>query len=165
MAGSTTTNRYAQPALIGGVVMGVLSGLPIVSAGNLCCCMWVIGGGMIAAYILQQNESTPITAGDGAIVGLLAGLVGAFVYLIVSIPVTLMVAPFERMFMERLRDQWGDMPPEFRSFAERAAGGGIRLFLGFIAYLFFGSAFSTIGGLIGHAIFQKKLPPATPPTA
>ena len=38
-------------------------------------------------------------------------------------------------------------------------------------YLFIGSAFSTVGGIVGQAIFQKKLPPGTidvtpqPPTA
>ena len=28
-----------QPALYGGLVIGVLSGLPIVSMGNCCCCL------------------------------------------------------------------------------------------------------------------------------
>ncbi len=59
--------------------MGVLSALPIISAGNLCCCLWVVSGGAVAAYILQQNQPTPLTPGDGAVIGLLAGIVGAFV--------------------------------------------------------------------------------------
>ena len=100
---TTIKPSYGQPALIGGLVMGVLSALPIVSAGNLCCCLWVIGGGLVAAYVLQQNESTPITAGDGALAGLLAGLVGAFVHLIVSIPIGIMMAPFERQVLQRDR--------------------------------------------------------------
>lgn len=141
--------------------MGVLTGLPIVSAGNLCCCMWVIGGGVIAAYVLQQNEAAPITAGDGATVGLLAGIVGAFVYLIISVPISFLVAPMERMIVQRFVERMGDMPPEFREFASRGLGMGLRLMLGFIFWLFVGAAFSTIGGVIGHAIFQKKLPPGT----
>ena len=76
---TTTKPSYAQPALIGGVVMGVLSALPIITAGNVCCCLWVVSGGVVAAYLLQQNQTTPITPGDGALVGLLAGLVGALV--------------------------------------------------------------------------------------
>ena len=71
MSGSKT-----QPALIGGLVMGVLSALPIVAAGNLCCCLWIISGGVVAAYLLQQNQSAPVTPGDGALVGLLAGMAG-----------------------------------------------------------------------------------------
>src|SRR5438132_13671198 len=90
-----------QPALIGGLVLGVLSALPLVSAGNLCCCLWLVLGGAVAAYVLQQNQSAPITPGDGAVVGLLAGVIGAFVYLIVSIPVAMLLAPFERRVFER----------------------------------------------------------------
>ncbi len=161
MAVNTTTSRYTQPALLGGLVMGVLSGLPIVSAGNLCCCMWLIVGGVIAAYILQQNEAAPITTGDGATAGLLAGIVGAFVYLIISIPISFLIAPMERMVVQRMIERLGDMPPEFREFASRGVGQGIRLMAGFIFYLFVGAAFSTIGGVIGQAIFQKKLPPGT----
>ena len=40
--------------------MGVLSALPLVAAGNLCCCLWVVSGGAIAAYLLQQNQSAPL---------------------------------------------------------------------------------------------------------
>jgi hypothetical protein len=141
--------------------MGVLTGLPIVSAGNLCCCMWVIAGGVIAAYVLQQNEPTPITPGDGAIVGLLAGIVGAFVYLIISVPISFLIAPMERTIVQRFVERMGDMPPEFREFASRGLGTGLRLMVGFLFWLVVGTGFSTVGGLIGQAIFQKKVPPGT----
>jgi hypothetical protein len=42
------TADRTQPALFGGLVMGVLSALPIVSAGNWCCCLWVVSGGLVA---------------------------------------------------------------------------------------------------------------------
>jgi hypothetical protein len=155
----STTTSYAQPALIGGLVMGVLTALPIISAGNLCCCLWVIGGGVIAAYVLQQNQAAPIAPGDGALVGLLAGIVGAFVYLVVSIPISILVAPMERMIVQRFIERMGEMPPEFREFASRGVGTAARLILGFIFWLFVGAVFSTVGGLIGQAIFQKKTPP------
>ena len=37
-------------------VLGVLSALPIVNIGNACCCLWVIAGGVAAAYLLQNNR-------------------------------------------------------------------------------------------------------------
>ena len=43
---TTIRPSYSQPAVIGGVIMGVLSALPIVSAGNVCCCLWVVVGGL-----------------------------------------------------------------------------------------------------------------------
>src|SRR5436190_23965148 len=99
-----------QPALIGGVVMGVLSALPIVSVGNACCCLWVVSGGVVAAYVLQQNQPAPITPADGALVGLLAGVFGAVVVTALSIPINLLVGPSERRMLERVLDQIGNLP-------------------------------------------------------
>ena len=151
---STTTSK-TQPVLIGGLVMGVLSALPLVAAANLCCCLWVISGGVVAAYALQQEQAAPITANDGALVGLLAGLAGAVVYLIVSIPVTMVVAPFERALGERvLRNTGRDMPVPIGTL-----GFGLRIIVGFVFMLCTGAIFSTLGGLLGVAMF-KRPPPA-----
>jgi hypothetical protein len=164
---SITTN-YVQPALLGGVVLGVLSALPIVSAGNVCCCMWVISGGMVAAYLLQQDLPTPITQGDGALVGLLAGVVGAFVYIVLSIPINILMAPVERMWSQRLLEMAGNMPAELRAMVERLGDRGgepgfavrvVRIVASFLFMLIVGSIFSTLGGLLGAVFFRKGLPP------
>jgi hypothetical protein len=149
--------------------MGVLSALPIVAAGNLCCCMWVVAGGAIAAYLLQQNQSTPIQPGDGALVGLLAGLAGAFVQFVVAIPVSIMVAPFERQMLQRVLEMAGTMPPEMRDAVERYSGRDaaefgiglivLRRLVGLVFGLFVGGIFSTVGGVIGAMIFKKDTPP------
>src|ERR1700720_2070444 len=113
-----------QPAVIGGLVGGVLSALPLIAGGNLCCCLWIVSGGAVAAYVLQQNQSLPIAAGDGALVGLLAGGIGAFVYVALSIPVNILVAPMERVLFERLSETMGNMPPEFRDYARASLSAG-----------------------------------------
>ena len=43
--------------------MGVLSALPIISAGNACCCLWVVSGGVIAAYLLPAEHADADHAG------------------------------------------------------------------------------------------------------
>jgi hypothetical protein len=148
--------------------MGVLSALPLVNAGNLCCCMWVVAGGVTAAYVLQQSQPEPITAGDGALAGLLAGLVGAFVHLVLSIPIDIVMAPMERVILERIRDSAGNMPPNMRLLLDRATRPGVETGLGlmvvrrviaFMAMLFVGGAFSTIGGLLGAVVFRRPTPP------
>ena len=63
------------PALLGGLFIGVLSSLPLVSAVNTCCCLWVVTGGMLAAWLMQQNTVRPITIGEGALVGLLVSYI------------------------------------------------------------------------------------------
>ena len=162
---TTTKPSYGQPALIGGAIIGVLSALPIISAGNLCCCMWVIVGGVVAAYLLQQNQSTPITPGDGALVGLLAGLIGAVVQFVVAIPIGIMVAPMERAMLQRVLEMAGTMPPEMRDAIERYSSSDaiglmvMRRMIGLMFGLFIGGIFSTIGGLLGAMIFRKDTPP------
>jgi hypothetical protein len=146
--------------------MGVLTALPIVYFGNVCCCLWVICGGLTAAYVLQQNQTTPIQPGDGALVGLLAGLCGAVIYAVLSVPITLIVGPIERALVQRIGEMAGPMPPNVADAIERygrqsqtVAGILIGAFAGLILWLFIGAIFSTIGGLLGAAIFRKQTPP------
>jgi len=166
---TTTRSPYTQPALAGGVVMGVLSALPIVYAGNACCCLWVVTGGVAAAYLFQQNQAGPITPGDGAVVGLLAGLVGAVVHLVLSIPIDIVMAPIERSIALRLVDMAGNLPnmrDAIENLSRQSAEAGLGLILirrmvVFMFMLVIGSIFSTVGGLIGAAIFRKSSPPGT----
>ena len=156
---TTTRSDFTQPALIGGAVLGALSALPIISVGNLCCCVWVVGGGVVAAYVLQQNRATAITPGDGALAGFLAGVAGALVYLLLSIPITIVLAPFERAMMERIVENAAGMPPEFREYVGTYLGSAIQVAVGFGFMLVVGSMFATIGGVIGAMLFKKSLPP------
>ena len=48
-----------QAALLGGVAIGVLSALPVINLAN-CCCAWILFGGGLAAYLMQQNHPEPI---------------------------------------------------------------------------------------------------------
>ena len=152
-----------QPALYGGLLLGVLSALPIVGAGNLCCCLWVIAGGVVAAYVLQNNQPTPISLGDGAVVGLLAGLIGAVLWQAIAVPIALVLGPLQARVVERVLSNASDLPENVRPLLdmlrESSAGGGLMLLgiiLGLMFKLVIAGIFSTVGGLIGAAIFAKK---------
>ena len=116
----------------------------------------MIGGGVVAAYLLQQGAVDPIGAADGALVGLLAGAIGSLVYLVLSIPINIVVAPLEHALMERLMDTAGAMPPEFSDYVNGYVRGTIGTIIGFVFMFFAGSIFSTLGGLLGVALFKKK---------
>jgi hypothetical protein len=156
-----------QPALLGGVAIGVLSALPVINVAN-CCCAWILFGGALAAYLMQQNHPEPIQAGDGAIVGLLAGVVGAFVWLVISIPITAAMAPFQSQMMQRVLRNSADMPPEVRAMIESMSGGpalGIGLVFSFFVMLFLSSLFGMLGGIFGALMFRKDPPsPPVPPS-
>jgi uncharacterized protein YqgC (DUF456 family) len=103
------SNRL-QPALFGGLFIGVLSALPIVNVGNCCCCLWVIAGGVLAVYLRQQNMPFQVTASEGVLVGLLAGIIGGVVAAIISIPMAAMTASFQAQILERVLSSNPDMP-------------------------------------------------------
>ena len=147
-----------QPALWGGLFIGVLSALPFVNMGNCCCCLWVLVGGALAAYLRQQNTPFQIPAGEGAIVGLLAGLVGAFVGMVVAIPFQLMSGPAQQLAMERILGN-PDMPPEARQWVEWFLTSRAWWVFGLMLSIVVNSIFGTLGGLIGVAVFKKNLPP------
>ena len=154
-----------QPALLGGVTIGVLSALPVINLAN-CCCAWVLFGGALSAYLMQQNHPEPIQSGDGAIVGLLAGIIGAFVWVIVSVPISMLMAPFQSEMASRMMRDAADMAPELRGIVENMAGApviGIGLIFGFFAMLLVSSLFAMLGGLFGALMFRKSQSPVIPP--
>jgi hypothetical protein len=145
------------------VFIGVLSALPIVNIAN-CCCLWVIGGGVLAAYLQQQSEggrSLPIARGAG--VGLVAGVIGAFIWLLASLALSVVMGPLqERMVQEMLRGAT-DMPPDVRRMLEgigERASSPFQYIFGFLFHLFAGLIFATAGGAIGASFFKRDVPPA-----
>ena len=154
-----------QPALLGGVAIGVLSALPVINLAN-CCCAWILFGGALAAYLMQANHPAPIQAGDGAVVGLLAGAIGAVVFLIVSVPVNMALAPFQSGMAQRILRDTTELSPELRGLFESMSGApaiGIGLIFSFFVMLVASTLFGMLGGLFGALMFRKKQPPVIPP--
>jgi len=158
--------RMLRPALIGGVLLGILSALPVLQAFNCVCCMWVIGGGMLAAHLYVKSSPFAVTLGSGVLLGLFTGVIGAIVDTIFSIPLhfalrglTVGVAEQLNQVLERV----GNLPPEtraaFRSMFAHGAGIGVAvlLFGAFIRLIVYG-LFGLLGGAIGVALFEKRKP-------
>jgi hypothetical protein len=143
--------------------MGVLSALPIIAVGNVCCCLWVISGGVVAAYVLQQGQPEPIMPADGAFAGFLAGILGAFVYIVIYVPTDVVIGPMEREMLQRAVENMGGAEG-FRSYFERSevVAGPVRYAISFLTMLFVGAIFSTLGGLLGALMFRKREVPRAP---
>lgn len=159
-------DNKVKPAVIGGVVLGLLSAIPFVNFVNACCCLWAILGGMLASYLYVKNSPTPAGPGDGAIVGALAGLVGGLISLIVGVPLAIVSSSaMQGMFlgwMEGLDPRQAEM---MRTQFEASATVPGAIVNGLIqAVLLF--VFSVVGGLIGIPLFEKRkggpLPPPPP---
>jgi hypothetical protein len=150
-----------QPVLLGGLFIGVLSALPIISVGN-CCCLWVVGGGMLAARLAQQDSAPSLSPGRGAVIGLIAGIVGAFVWLIAALALDVVIAPLQERMIAEMLSSAQDMPPNAREWLEMVAGRAsspMRYIAGF-AFQLFGAGFSALGGMLGAMYFRRDVPPA-----
>ena len=155
-----------KPAAIAGLALGFASGVPIVNLGNCACCAWVIGGGVLAAYLFLQNAPRTGAApyGDAALLGLLTGTIGAVVAQIVQLPFTLLFNSGDALaqLSDVLAEQ--DVPPEVQEMiASIGSGGGgcISFAIGLVFGVVVFSIFATAGTMIGTAIFFKPQPPAT----
>ena len=157
-------NNKVKPALIGGVVLGLLSVIPFVSAVNVCCCLWAILGGMLATYLYVKNSPTPANAGDGAVLGALAGLIGGVISVILGIPVAYAMGPTMRNMMVGLLENVDPRQAEMIREQFEAAGnaiGPIIINALIMAVLLF--IFAITGGLIGIPLFEKRKGGAMPP--
>jgi hypothetical protein len=154
-----------QPALFGGLFIGVMSALPIISLGNCVCCMWVLGGGALAVYLMQQNHPYQVNVADGALVGLLAGIVGGIVGGVLLIPVVMMFGPYQQQLLRRILEANPNVPQQTRDMFEQMAAGGAIVGVALVIKIIFGvcidAVFGMLGGLLGVALFKKKdaLPP------
>jgi uncharacterized membrane protein YeaQ/YmgE (transglycosylase-associated protein family) len=169
MTNGSAAPSKVQPALLGGVFMGVLSALPFVSYANACCCLWVVVGGLLAAWLLQQNHPYAITTSDGAVVGLLAGVFGA----LIGVVITALMSPFQRQLdlymLGRLTQAMGDVPPVVEQVIEQRrnmpAVTPLAIVASLVLSLIVNPIFAMLGGLLGAVLFKKGGQPPAPPSA
>ena len=156
-------NNKLKPALIGGVVIGILSVIPL-GGLNMCCCLAAVLGGMLATQMYVKKSPTPVKAGDGAILGALVGLIGAIIHLFVGIPIAYAAGPTIRNLalgiLENLDRQQADvMRRQFEAVGDSLAPFIIQGLI--VAVLLF--IFAIIGGLLGVPIFEKRKSDVPPP--
>ena len=150
--------RLLMPALVGGTVAGVLSGIPFL---NCLCCLWIIGGAALAAYLLVKDSPVALTSGDGALVGAFAGIVAAVVDSLLAIPLRSMNMAFTKRIFERLGEYLNEIPSQWNDWINRGTE-PISIAWFFVSLLISAAifaAFGALGGVLGMALFGKKTPP------
>ena len=143
------SRHYLKAAAIGGAVGGVLSAIPFVNLANCICCLWILGAGFLAVYLVQQWSGLSVTAGEGATVGVLAGVVAGVIESVISLPFALLQRGAMASQLEQLPEEWRQVMEPF------LMGGGIAA-LALVMNLVFGAIFGTLGGLLGAAILGKR---------
>jgi hypothetical protein len=145
---------FLQPSLKAGLGMGVLMGIPLVSC---LCCVWVIGGGGLATWLLNKQRPGGLKYGDGALTGGLSGLIGGLVGTLIGLPLTRLLMTPERVtgFLDRMAP---NIPPEAReNIMKSFSGFELSTFLMqmIINICLFG-LFALIGGILMVAFVNRK---------
>jgi hypothetical protein len=156
-------NNKLKPALIGGVLLGLLSAIPVVNLVNVCCCLWALIGGLLASYLYIKNSPVPASAGDGAILGALAGLVGAVIVVVIGIPISIIAGGITRELLIRLIENVNPGQAEAIRIQMEAGSTIAGAIVNGIILAVLLVIFSTIGGLLGVPIFEKRKGPVPPP--
>jgi hypothetical protein len=161
-------NNKVKPAVIGGVVLGLLSAIPFVNWVNICCCLWAIVGGLIASYLYVKNSATPANAGDGALVGAIAGGIGAAIYVVIGIPLAIVTGSAMRdvmiNFLTNIDPRQADLiRTQMEAQGDSIASTIVQGLIGAVLLV----VFAIIGGLIGIPLFEKRkgggvVPPPPP---
>ena len=123
---------------------------------------------MLAAYVAGLNRPVSVTPGEGAMLGGAAGLIGAFVWLPVSLVMDVVMMPLQYALVGSILENARDLPPEARDVLEglrEPASAVGRYVVGFMFMFFAGTVFGALGGLLAAMFFRKDVPPALGGTA
>ena len=161
-----------RSAVLGGLIVGVISGVPGLSLLNCCCCAGILLGGALAVYFYKQeftDDMPPIESSDALILGIVAGIIGAIIAGMVGTIATFILGEKQiaigKYLMDKVESK-GSVPQELidklrnqmeQAVIEARTIGGILRTLIFNLILY--PIFSMLGGLIGFGIFGKRKPP------
>ena len=144
-----------RPALLGGILIGVIGGIPFLNFINCMCCMGVIGGGVLSAYLFYKDSSPEyiISVSDGALLGFLSGLFGTFISIILHSffgPAT-----FNVLYKISATINDPDLQALIDNFNPRLLENSFIL-LDFALNLVVNTIFGLLGGIIGVSIWSSR---------
>jgi hypothetical protein len=157
--------RRFQPALLGGLFIGVLSSLPIIGSANACCCLWVVTGGFLTVYLQRQAAPSVKDTAEAVLGGLIAGVVGAIIAVLAQALLSsaggdAMVAEMESAF-----DQIGQVPQDVRDRLISLVSSGAFVLVIAALLLPLYAVFGMLGALLAVALLPKPKGPTNDPPA
>lgn len=153
----------SQPALIGGLIVGLLSVLPLVQAANACCCLWAWVGGATTAKLYIDRSPQRVSWAEAARIASIAGLLGAVMRVFIGTPIELATFPASLRAMEELAKSMAD-PQKQRLLEMVSTLQDLSTAQALLQFLLPASvlgamvlfAFTVLGGLLGVALYEKR---------
>jgi len=147
------TKSFLLSALTAGAIIAVLSNFPALNLLNCFLCLFVWVGGFLAVFFYGkfQKGGPALTPGQGAGIGAVAGVFGAFIGVLAH----LIFSPLTLPIMQRVAEAMdiGDaLPGSGGGFAAALTSAFIFMLVDLVAYPLFGA----LGGLITASVMNKN---------
>jgi Protein of unknown function (DUF4199) len=165
-----TRHPILIPVLIGGAVMALVSYFPVLNLINCLCGAGIMGSAVLAVWFYKKSypDDEYFGPGDGAKIGLLSGIVGAFIYSLLFITMFGTMSPdFRYEFEEALEESMSMMEAQGQDpvAVEQASQLVMNVFnnpfmlfssILLVSLLLF-AGFGALGGAIGGKILKSKM--------
>lgn len=162
---------WKQPAIIGGLIVGILSATPGLQLLNCCLCAWPVIGGLVATKMVISRSPRAVKTGEGAQIGLMAGLVGGGIMLVIATLLILtgineIIVKGMLTFLSQISQDEKSQEAiaqvltatQNQSMGQKLVGGLIGNIVMIVIYV----SFTVLGGLLGVALFEKRKDPGPP---
>ena len=159
-----------RPTLIAGALFGALSAVPFLSLVNCACCALVWGCGLFAAWLYSdacRGQGVAFRPATGAVVGLIAGAFYALAQTVTDAVFKIAVGDPAARWLIGVVEALPNVPDDRRDMMldalRQAAEAKVTvpaLLMGFFLAVLLAAVFSTLGGLIGGALFKVQPGPA-----
>jgi hypothetical protein len=140
-------------ALLGGVIIAVLSNFPVLNFINCLLCIWVWVGAMLAVFIYRgfQHGVMDLTPGQGAGLGALSGVIGAFLGVFLYLLTSFITQPMFTQIARTLDINVG-LPTDTSTLGAALITSFIFFIFNVVLYPLFGA----LGGLITASLMGQK---------
>jgi len=148
----TEIAELLKPAVMVGILIGIISEIPFLNLLNCLCCLWIIIAGVISVYLLKKDIKT-VDLRDGALVGALTGVVIAVVGTFVGIIVSLL---FTQIMMDLVMNMYRSMGVPPSAMSEMSMEPDLNsIIIGFVMRIVLYPIFGAIGGVLGAKLMEK----------
>ena len=79
--------------LLGGLLSGILSVIPLINLFNIFFMMWMAVGGLVSVYLLKKEKNV-IQTSEAALVGAASGLTGGIIFVLFSTFMVMNISSF-----------------------------------------------------------------------
>jgi hypothetical protein len=156
ISGLFRLNPKSAAVVSGGLILGVLAGLPIIGWGSI---LWAMLLGAFTVFLYIRRSPQPAQYTDGVVLGAIAGTIGSFVQLVISLVLTvlyLIYAGLSNAVQPRRSDPFG-MNPGYGLEALSAFGTAGYMIFSSLALFIPLIILAILGGLLGVVWFETRV--------